>query len=103
MTSALHEVGLDEPLHDGATLNDILVSDQESPTTAVSRTILKEQIRTALSSLKPKYEKVIRLRFGIGESSDHTLEDIGRHLGLTKERIRQIEKRALSQISKKRI
>tara|TARA_R110000868_G_C10973188_1_gene771454 strand:- start:9344 stop:10735 length:1392 start_codon:yes stop_codon:yes gene_type:complete len=102
MTSALHEVSLDTTISEGISINDVLVSQTESPIETTSKIVFQEKLRAALALLQPKYEKVIRLRFGIGETSDHTLEEIGQHLGLTKERIRQIEKRALGQMSKKK-
>ena len=54
--------------------------------------------RTVLSTLTPREEKVIRMRFGIGEKSDHTLEEVGRKFEVTRERIRQIEAKALRKL-----
>lgn len=101
MTSALHEVGLETQISEGVSINDVLQSEEVSPQAAASAIIFQEKLRSVLALLKPKYEKVIRLRFGIGEVNDHTLEEIGQYLGLTKERIRQIEKKALGQLAQK--
>jgi len=101
MTSALHEVGIDTYISEGVSINDMLQSEQTSPQQAASLVIFQEKLRSVLALLKPKYEKVIRLRFGIGEVTDHTLEEIGQYLGLTKERIRQIEKKSLGHLSDK--
>jgi RNA polymerase sigma factor (sigma-70 family) len=51
-----------------------------------------------LKTLTPKEEKVIRMRFGIGADRDHTLEEVGRHLSITRERVRQIEAKALRKL-----
>ncbi len=59
---------------------------------------LSEKTREVLGSLTPREEKVLRMRFGIGEKSDHTLEEVGRDFAVTRERIRQIEAKALSKL-----
>jgi RNA polymerase primary sigma factor len=59
---------------------------------------LAEITCTVLSTLTPREEKVIRMRFGIGEKSDHTLEEVGRKFMVTRERIRQIEAKALRKL-----
>jgi len=56
---------------------------------------LKEKTKEVLSTLTPRQEQIVRLRFGIDEKSDHTLEEIGEEYNLTRERIRQIEVKAL--------
>jgi RNA polymerase primary sigma factor len=65
--------------------------------TAVNR-CLQEQIKKVLSTLTPREEKVIRMRFGIGEKAEHTLEEVGQDFEVTGERIRQIETRALQKL-----
>src|SRR5262249_41496568 len=59
---------------------------------------LAEQTRKVLATLTPREEKVLRMRFGIGEKSDHTLEEVGQDFEVTRERIRQIEAKALRKL-----
>jgi len=59
---------------------------------------MSEYIQRVLSTLSPKEAKVIRMRFGIGVDRDHTLEEVGRHLSITRERVRQIEAKALRKL-----
>ncbi|HXH29485.1 MAG TPA: RNA polymerase sigma factor RpoD [Bacteriovoracaceae bacterium] len=69
-----------------------------SPADAVMSVTLSEQTRSVLSTLTPREEKVLRMRFGIGEKSDHTLEEVGQDFFVTRERIRQIEAKALRKL-----
>jgi RNA polymerase primary sigma factor len=69
-----------------------------SPSEAVIKLNLSEQTRKVLSTLTPREEKVLRMRFGIGEKADHTLEEVGRDFDVTRERIRQIEAKALRKL-----
>ncbi|MCY4644376.1 MAG: RNA polymerase sigma factor RpoD [Bacteriovoracales bacterium] len=69
-----------------------------SPQDAVMSVTLSEQTRSILSTLSPREEKVLRMRFGIGEKSDHTLEEVGQDFFVTRERIRQIEAKALRKL-----
>ncbi|MBM4288277.1 MAG: RNA polymerase sigma factor RpoD [Deltaproteobacteria bacterium] len=69
-----------------------------SPTEAIENLNLAEITRTVLATLTPREEKVIRMRFGIGEKTDHTLEEVGRKFMVTRERIRQIEAKALRKL-----
>ena len=59
---------------------------------------LAEQTRKVLATLTPREEKVLRMRFGIGEKADHTLEEVGQDFAVTRERIRQIEAKALRKL-----
>ena len=59
---------------------------------------LSEQTLKALATLTPREEKVLRMRFGIAEKSDHTLEEVGQNFDVTRERIRQIEAKALRKL-----
>jgi RNA polymerase primary sigma factor len=59
---------------------------------------LAEQVNKVLGSLTPREERVLRMRFGIGEKSDHTLEEVGQDFEVTRERIRQIEAKALRKL-----
>ena len=69
-----------------------------SPQDAIMSVTLSEQTRSVLSTLTPREEKVLRMRFGIGEKSDHTLEEVGQDFFVTRERIRQIEAKALRKL-----
>ena len=69
-----------------------------SPADAVISRSLKEQTRKVLATLTPRQERVLRLRFGIDESADHTLEEVGQDFGVTRERIRQVEAKALRKL-----
>jgi RNA polymerase primary sigma factor len=69
-----------------------------SPLEAVIKSNLSDQTARVLSTLTPREEKVLRMRFGIGEKSDHTLEEVGQDFAVTRERIRQIEAKALRKL-----
>ncbi|MCP3924227.1 MAG: RNA polymerase sigma factor RpoD [Desulfobacterales bacterium] len=68
------------------------------PTDAAISLNLSEQTRKVLATLTPREEKVLRMRFGIGEKADHTLEEVGKDFAVTRERIRQIEAKALRKL-----
>ena len=88
-------IGEEEDSHLGDFIED---SKVESPVEAVVSNNLKEQTTGVLSSLTPREEKVLRLRFGVGEDSEHTLEEVGQKFAVTRERIRQIESKALRKL-----
>lgn len=69
--------------------------NQESPYQAVIRNVLIDKVRFILATLPPRDEKILRLRFGIGETSNHTLEEIGDRFNVSKERIRQLQAKAI--------
>jgi RNA polymerase primary sigma factor len=69
-----------------------------NPSDAIVSLNLAEQTRRVLATLTPREEKVLRMRFGIGEESDHTLEEVGQDFNVTRERIRQIEAKALRKL-----
>jgi len=69
-----------------------------TPSEAVISESLADQTRRVLETLTPREEKVLRMRFGIGEKSDHTLEEVGQDFEVTRERIRQIEAKALRKL-----
>ena len=69
-----------------------------SPMDAAIRYDLQRQINQVLETLSPREERVLRKRFGIGESTDHTLEEVGQDFEVTRERIRQIEAKALRKL-----
>lgn len=88
-------IGEEEDSHLGDFIEDKTVL---SPGEAVVNFGLSEQTRRALRTLTPREEKVLRMRFGIGEKADHTLEEVGRDFSVTRERIRQIEAKALRKL-----
>jgi len=88
-------IGEEEDSHLGDFIED---SKVESPVEAVVSNNLREQTTGVLSSLTPREEKVLRLRFGVGEESEHTLEEVGQKFAVTRERIRQIESKALRKL-----
>src|SRR5438105_3111923 len=88
-------IGEEEDSHLGDFIEDKAIT---SPSDAVINMNLAEQTRKVLATLTPREEKVLRMRFGIGEKSDHTLEEVGQDFEVTRERIRQIEAKALRKL-----
>jgi RNA polymerase primary sigma factor len=88
-------IGEEEDSHLGDFIEDKKFS---IPSEAAIDFSLAEQTRKILATLTPREEKVLRMRFGIGEKSDHTLEEVGRDFTVTRERIRQIEAKALRKL-----
>ena len=93
-------VSLETPIgEDDSQLGDF-IEDENSPSPMEEAVFqaLREQTQELLSSLTPREEKILRMRFGIGEPTDHTLEEVGQDFNLTRERIRQIEAKALQKL-----
>jgi RNA polymerase primary sigma factor len=88
-------VGEEEDSHLGDFIEDKKIM---SPTEAVVKINLQETVVKVLQTLTPREEKVLRKRFGIGEATDHTLEEVGQEFNVTRERIRQIEAKALRKL-----
>ena len=93
-------VSIETPIGDGESrLGDVIADPKaSSPFMELVDISLKEEIDKVLSTLTPREEKIIRMRLGIGEKTDYTLEEVGDAFGLTRERIRQIEARALRKL-----
>ncbi|MEF3169386.1 MAG: sigma-70 family RNA polymerase sigma factor [Deltaproteobacteria bacterium] len=93
-------VSLETPVGDeDSTLGDFIENrDAVSPYDSVRDKELTERIKAILTTLSPREEKIIRLRFGIGEDGEYTLEEIGKRFNVSRERIRQIEKKALNRL-----
>jgi RNA polymerase primary sigma factor len=85
-------------------LEDISLADvledarMESADEALKRNSLADELEEALKTLSPREEQVLRLRYGLGEDQDHTLEEIGAQFGVSRERIRQIEQKGLRKL-----
>jgi len=88
-------IGEEEDSHLGDFIED---KNVVSPAEAVINLNLKEQTDSVLKSLTPREEQVIKMRFGVGDGSEHTLEEVGQNFAVTRERIRQIEAKALRKL-----
>jgi len=92
---------LDLPVgEDGdATLGDLIAApDVVDPQAAAEASALSEFVAEALEGLTPREQRILRMRFGLGGENDHTLEEVGQVFGVTRERIRQIEAKALEKL-----
>ncbi|MEE9274496.1 MAG: sigma factor-like helix-turn-helix DNA-binding protein, partial [bacterium] len=88
-------IGEEEDSHLGDFIED---KTAEAPQDSIVKLNLKEQTTKVLQTLSPREEKVLRKRFGIGAESEHTLEEVGQTFAVTRERIRQIEAKALRKL-----
>jgi len=88
-------IGEEEDSHLGDFIEDVTTT---SPSEIVAQSMLKDQLLAVLSTLTPREEKVLRLRFGIDDGRTRTLEEVGREFNVTRERIRQIEAKALRKL-----
>lgn len=86
---------------DDSTLSDF-IEDEESatPEDSAANQLLKEQVQAVLSSLSEREQKIVRMRFGLDNGKSHTLEEVGQEFAVTRERIRQIEAKALAKLRK---
>jgi len=94
-------ISLETPVGDSedAFIKDFIENEDEfSPADTVSSNDLKERVREVLKTLTPREEKVLKMRFGIDVASEHTLEEVGKDFSVTRERIRQIEVKALRKL-----
>ena len=88
-------IGDDEDSHLGDFIEDTNVESPIETTTTIN---LQETVRDVLAGLTPREAKVLRMRFGIDMNTDHTLEEVGKQFDVTRERIRQIEAKALRKL-----
>ena len=94
-------MSLDMPVgqEDSSYLGDFIPDDSlPAPVDAASRQLLKDQIRSALGVLSERERQVLEMRFGLLDSQDYTMEEVGRYFGVTRERIRQVESKALRKL-----
>ncbi|WP_214102796.1 RNA polymerase sigma factor [Acrocarpospora catenulata] len=101
LRTARQPISLDSTIgEDGETRIGDLIEDVDSleASEVVDRQLLAEQLRGVLGNLSPREARIMALRFGLADGKPHTLDEIGKHLGLTRERIRQLEKESLSKL-----
>lgn len=94
-------ISLETPVGDSedAFIKDFIENEKDcSPSETVASNDLKERVREVLKTLTPREEKVLKMRFGIDVASEHTLEEVGRDFSVTRERIRQIEVKAIKKL-----
>ena len=99
LESSRKPLSLETPIGEDSQLGDFLEDKAVgSPNDSLISQDLMSQVERALSTLSPKEKKILRLRFGIGEEGEHTLEEVGKRFAVTRERIRQIETKALRKL-----
>ncbi|MGB1285940.1 MAG: sigma-70 family RNA polymerase sigma factor [Aggregatilineales bacterium] len=106
MDASQHAIALERPVgEDGDSEFGDFIEDQDSPSPVESATLnlLQETIEEVLSELTPRQSHILRLRFGLGGGEPHTLEEIANKFGLSRERIRQLEKEALRRLRNPRL
>ncbi len=95
-------ISLETPLGDDSedsTLGEFIEDEKEiMPSQSVARRLLKDQLKEIMDDLSPREQKILQMRFGIEDGMTHTLEEVGKEFGVTRERIRQIEAKALDKI-----
>jgi RNA polymerase primary sigma factor len=99
LESSRKPLSLETPIGEDSDLGDFLEDKTaESPNDSLISQDLTNQVDRALATLSPKEKEILRLRFGIGEEGEHTLEEVGKRFSVTRERIRQIETKALRKL-----
>ena len=106
MDASQHAIALERPVgEDGDSEFGDFIEDQDSPSPVESANqhLLQETIEDVLAELTPRQSHILRLRFGLGGGEPHTLEEIANKFGLSRERIRQLEKEALRRLRHPRL
>ena len=86
-----------------STISDFIQDEKNiAPDEAATHQLLREQLREVIKGLYPREQKIVRMRFGLDDGKSHTLEEVGREFGVTRERIRQIEAKALLKLRRNR-
>jgi RNA polymerase primary sigma factor len=99
LESSRKPLSLETPIGEDSELGDFLEDKSAgSPNDSLLSQDLMQQVEKALATLSPKEKEILRLRFGIGEEGEHTLEEVGKRFAVTRERIRQIEAKALRKL-----
>jgi RNA polymerase primary sigma factor len=99
LESSRKPLSLETPIGEDSELGDFLEDKSAgSPNDSLLSQDLTSQVERALATLSPKEKEILRLRFGIGEEGEHTLEEVGKRFSVTRERIRQIEAKALKKL-----
>jgi len=101
LRSAEEPMSLESPVGagDGSELADFIQDeDALAPMDAAAREMLREQVQNALAALTDREREVLELRYGLVDGKDHTLEEVGQYFNVTRERIRQIEAKALRKL-----
>jgi RNA polymerase primary sigma factor len=101
LQSAEEPISLERPVGDeeSSQLGDFIEDDEAlEPMDAAAREMLREQVQSALAALSERERQVLELRFGLIDGKDHTLEEVSRYFNVTRERIRQIEAKALRKL-----
>lgn len=101
ITSLDAGVGRDGEGDEESSLMEFIEDEEtESPVTAATNSLLKEQVKAILGTLSDREQKIVRMRFGLDDGKSHTLEEVGQEFAVTRERIRQIEAKALAKLRK---
>ncbi len=100
ITSLDAGVGRDGEDEDSVLQDFIEDEDSETPEQAATSQLLKEQVQSILSTLSDREQKIVKMRFGLENGKSHTLEEVGQEFAVTRERIRQIEAKALAKLRK---
>ena len=96
-------VSLEAPVgeEEDSKLGDFIEDDKNvSPEESTAKQLLRDKIKEFLGELSPREQKILKMRFGLEDGRTHTLEEVGQEFGVTRERIRQIEAKALSKLKK---